>query len=437
MRKTGLTNLLWNDLVGVTRTRGIPTRDFNRRLEAGLGWASAGQALTPFEDIVENSWGPVSEVRQIPDPDARFTIVADADNPTVDAVICNSRLGPDEPWDCCTRTFLSDALETLKAETGLTLVSSFEHEFLVTGGTVAPATPFSFAAARQMQQLLINLNGALAEAGIGVETVEPEYGLGQYEVSCTPYAGLAGGDAALIAREVIREVARREGLVASFTPKPAPDAVGNGAHIHMSLADEGGTNLLYDPDGPLQLSEVGARFAAGIMAHAHALVAITAPSPISYYRLGPHHWSCGFSAFGMQNREAAVRVIPGAGRSDEAKRKGHNLEFRPADATASPYLALGALLRAGLDGITRKLDLPTPVEGDPADLSEAERAQLGIAPLPATLGDALDALDRDQIARGWFSDTMYRTYTTLKRWEVDFAASQPRPEVFARYQAAY
>ena len=109
---------------------------------------------------------------------------------------------------------------------------------------------------------------------------------------------MAAADKALVTREVVREVARRHGLEASFTPKPSPDAVGSGCHVHFSLRDADGLNVAHDPDGPLGLSAVAARFCAGILAHVDALVAVTAPTPVSYYRLGPHHWSCGFRAIG-------------------------------------------------------------------------------------------------------------------------------------------
>ncbi|MEZ5667916.1 MAG: glutamine synthetase family protein [Alphaproteobacteria bacterium] len=432
----GLTYLLWSDLVGMSRVRGVPTVDFERRLESGVGWAAAGQAMTPFTDIIDNVWGPVHEVRQIPDPAARFTIPADGIHPAVDAAICDSRLGPEEEWDCCARTFLRHALADLHERTGLALRSSFEHEFLLTGDGVGPDAPFSFGAARRVQPVLLQMHECLVAAGVGVETVEPEYGIGQFEISCKPELGLRGGDSALIAREVIREVARRHGLNATFTPKPAPEAVGNGAHIHLSLADADGANVTYDADGPLGLSAVAARFAAGIMAHVHALVAVTAPAPISYHRLGPHHWSCGFSAIGLQNREAAIRIIPGVG-DDAAVARGYNLEFRPSDALASPYLALGALVRAGLDGIERALPLPPPAAIDPADMSEADREAAGIRPLPTSLAAALDTLEADAIARGWFAPRLFETFVSVKRWEEAAAAAMPAQDVFARYRAAY
>ncbi len=436
MSKSGITYLLWHDLVGITRTRGVPTRDLEARAAHGLGWACAGQALTPFEDIVDNPWGPMDEARQIPDLDSRFTIPGDSETPEIAAVICNSMRSPNEAWDCCGRAFLAASLDQLTAETGLSLVASFEHEFSIEAEGFAPCTPFSFAAARAQHGFLVELERALTATGVTTYTIEPEYGLGQYEVACAPEQGLRAADACLMARETIREIARRHGLSASFTPKPRPDAVGNGAHVHLSLASSEGRNETFEPSDPLGLSPVAKRFCAGVLAHLDALVAFSAPTPISYYRLGPHHWSCGFRAIGLQNREAAIRVITGLGE-EENRRRGHNLEFRPADGTASPYLLLGALVRAGLEGIRRDLPLMAPITQDPADMTSEVREAAGITMLPASLSAALDSLEADAVAGSWFSENMLKTYLALKRWEVDFAEDTPEAEVFARYRSTY
>jgi len=436
MDRDGITYLLWHDLVGITRTRGVPTRDLERRAEFGLGWACAGQALTPFEDIVDNPWGPMDEVRQVPDLGTCFTLPGDETHPALSAVICNSLTAEGEPWSCCGRSFLKAALDDLMSETGLSVMTAVEHEFSVEAPDFVPGTPFSLAAARQAHPFLLDLERSLTAVGAPPGTIEPEFGLGQYEVAGVPVEGLAGGDACLIGRETVRAVARRHGLAASFTPKPRPDAVGNGAHLHLSLADAEGLNVTYDPDGPLSLSPVAQHFAAGILAHLDALVAFTAPSPISYYRLGPHHWSCGFRAIGLQNREAALRIIPGLG-GDAERRKGHNIEYRPADGVASPYLALGVLIRAGLEGIRRELPMMQPLAEDPAEMDEERRAEAGVTALPASLDVALESLVADATVCGWFGDDFLATYLALKRWEATFAATTAEAEVFARYRSTY
>src|SRR5690606_11434512 len=155
------------------------------------------QALTAFTDIVENPWGPMDEVRQVPDPQARFTIPGNGDEPDFHAVICDSRVDQTTPWDCCGRSFFRAALDDLKAETGLTIFASFEHEFLLSGPDFQPSAPFSIAAARQQNRFLTDLEAALSATGVTTYTIEPEYGVGQYEVACAPETGICAADACL------------------------------------------------------------------------------------------------------------------------------------------------------------------------------------------------------------------------------------------------
>lgn len=436
MKDTGITYLLWQDLVGVTRTRGVPSRDLPHRYANGLGWARAGQALTAFDSIVDNPWGPMDEVRQIPDPDATFTIPASHGMPDFHAVLCDSKQDPETPWGCCARSFYRAALDDLLAETGLSVFASFEHEFSVTGPGFVPSSGFSIAAVQQKNDFLTALEAALTATGVTTYTIEPEYGVGQYEVACAPETGLRAADVCVIARETIRELARRHGLVASFTPKSAPEAVGNGAHVHLSLVDADGTNRTFDPMGPMHLSPKAAQFCAGILDHVDALLAITAPTPVSYYRLGPHHWSSGYRAIGLQNREAALRITPGVG-DVVAQARGHNIEYRPCDGTASPYLVMGALVRAGLDGIRRGLTCPPGITGDPAEMTEAACIAAGVRPLPVSLDLALDALLADPVAVGWFDKDLMTTYTALKRWEIGMVRQVGEDEAFRRYRTAY
>jgi glutamine synthetase len=168
-----------------------------------------------------------------------------------------------------------------------------------------------------------------------------------------------------------------------------------------------------------------------------AICALVAPSPVSYLRLGPHHWSCGYASFGIQNREAAVRICPSPERDPEKKGKAFNMELRAPDATASPYIVIGALVRAGLEGIRAKLPLPKPVDCDPSELSDAERTALGILPLPGSLGEALTALDADAAAKSWFPQTMYESYVAVKRKEIEMFAGVDPDSMCKRYHDAY
>ena len=429
--------LAWNDLVGITRTRGVPAGEISRRMEYGLGWAVAGQALTPFEDIAPNPWGPMLEVRQTPVKSTETRVDIWPDASPLHFYMCDSLMPDGTNWECCTRGFMKKALADLKAETGLEFVAAFEHEFLLSGGAAKWCVPFSLEQVRINAAFVRDMTKALIAAKVEPETVEPEYGVLQYEVSCAPAVGAAAGDRAIITREVIREAARRLGLRASFTPKPRPDAVGNGAHVHFSFRNAKGENATYDPAMPHDVSQVAAHFIAGVVRHMPALCALMAPSPVSYLRLGPHHWSSGYNAFGVQNREAAIRVCPSPERDPAKKSKAFNLEIRIPDATASPYMVIGALVNAGLAGIREKLPLPPAVDKDPSELTDAERKALGIVALPTSLDTALSTFGIDRVVLGWFTDRMQACYIGIKKMEQIFAYTHTPEQLCQRYHDAY
>lgn len=426
--------LVWTDYVGITRCRGVPVAQFKDRHATGLGWAVAGQALTPFEDIADNPWGPMTEVRQTPVLATQTRIAIWDDAPAFHFALCDSMLAG-KNWDCCVRGLLKDALADLKSETGLSLAAAFEHEFLLSGNDLPWIVPFSVEQMRMVAPFTGDLTRALLAADVGLETVEPEYGVKQYEISCGPAIGVAAADRCVITREVIRETARRRGFRASFTPKPTPTSVGNGAHVHFSLVDAKGVNRTFDASQPAQISIAAQRFAAGVVRYMPDFCALVAPSPVSYLRLGPHHWSCGYAAFGVQNREATIRACPSPDPAKSAK--AFNLELRPPDATASPYMVLAALVRAGLEGIRQKLPLPAMLDRDPADYSESERAALGVRPLPSSLGEALDLMLASKTVSSWLPDVMRDSYVAVKRKEIEMFAEATPEAMCQRYHDAY
>lgn len=426
--------LVWTDYVGITRCRGVPAASFNSRRDYGLGWAVAGQALTPFEDIADNPWGPMTEVRQTPVLETQTRIAIWDDAPAFHFALCDSNLDG-KNWDCCVRGFYKKALADLKREAGLGFAAAFEHEFLLSGNGLPWIVPFSVEQIRAVAPFTADLTCALLAANVGLETVEPEYGVCQYEVSCSPAIGVAAADRAVITREVIREVARRLGFRASFTPKPTPSSVGNGAHVHFSLVDAKGVNRTYDASEPARLSKAAQHFTAGVVRYMPEFCALVAPSPVSYLRLGPHHWSCGYAAFGVQNREATIRACPSPDPMKQAS--AFNLELRPSDATASPYMVLGALVRAGLEGIRAELPLPPILDRDPADYSDGERTSLGVRPLPSSLGEALDLMLASKTVSGWLPDLMRESYVAVKRKEIAMFAEAAPEDMCKRYHDAY
>jgi glutamine synthetase len=429
----------WNDLAGVTRLRGFPWRLRDSGMRTGLGWPAAGHSITPFGGIAPNKWGPTEEVRQIPDPQAHLYLPASHGQPELDLYLTNSFTADGEPWGCCPRSFCLAMLRELREQTGLAIQTAFEHEFTLLGADTAfvPGPVYSLEATRIALPFLQDIVDALNATGADLQTYDAESGVGQYEVSCGPARDIAGADRCVISREAIRETARRRGLRATFTPKPSPTAMGNGAHLHFSLLGSDDAAASYAAGRPGQLSDAGAQFVAGVFEHLAALTALCGPSPISYLRLGPGHWSCGYAAVGVQNREAALRICPPATRNPAEQGRSHNVELRVPDGLCNPYLVIGALAAAGLDGVKRKLPLPPLVTRDPSAMTEEERRSHRVEPLPGSLRDALAALRNDSLLVEKIPAIMLDTFESIKHEELKVTERMSHEEMCEAYIKVY
>jgi glutamine synthetase len=435
---TELVALVCCDLGAIVRGRSVFASELGEHLAAGVGWVPANHSITPLGTLAESTpFGSVGDLRLLPEIDTRVRVeAAPGEGGALDFVLCDIVETDGAPWRCCPRQFLREALEALASEFGISLRSSFEHEFQLV--TDAPAAaPFSLEAQRRAEPFAGRLMAALAQAGAQPERFFPEYAPHQFELPVAAALALAGADRSVVLKEVVREVSRRNGLRASFAPLLDPDWPGNGVHIHLNLLDAGGRPLLYDPQRPAQLSELGGRFAAGILRHARALSALTAPSPASAARLVPHRWSVGAVCLAERNREALLRIPPVVtlGGADPASQL--RLEYRGADATANPYLALGALVRAGLEGLRQELRPPPVLRDDPSHLDDADAACFGVGGLPDSLESSLQALDEDHAARAWMAPLLHEAYVGVKRSEVDAARGSDLSEVCRRYAQIY
>jgi glutamine synthetase len=434
---TDLVALVCCDLGAIVRGRSVFASEVAEQLERGVGWVPANHALTPLGPLAEgNPFGSTGDLRLRPDPDTHVRVTPDERSSALELLLCDIVEIDGSPWECCPRSFLRDALAELERELGTTLMASFEHEFQLLGDEPA-ALPFSLEAQRRGEPFATEAMAALMEAGLAPERIFPEYAPHQFEIPVAPAPGLASADRAVLLREIVREVARREGIRASFVPLLDPDQAGNGVHIHISLLDAAGQPALYDPDGPGCLSELGGRFAAGILLHARALSALTASSPVSAARLLPHRWSAGAVCLAQRNREALLRIPPLVSLGGAHPAEQLRLEYRGADASANPYIALGAIVRAGLDGVRRELPAPPILEADPALLADDEAERFGVGRLPASLEDALAALEADQIARGWLSPLLREAFMSVKRAELAAVAHLDLAEICTRYAAVY
>ncbi|WP_342629532.1 glutamine synthetase family protein [Nguyenibacter vanlangensis] len=434
---TGLFALLTNDLVGITRGRFFPLPLRERAVLKGCGWVPANLGLTPFDEIAaDNPWGCVGDLRLRPDPDTAYRTTRLGEGAFA-GMLCDITTLDHQPWYGCGRSFLRAALKDLETEFGLSLFCAFESEFQVTGATWAHAPAFSLQAMRRADDFMRLLVDALADVGVDPEIILPEYGQDQYEVPCAPRDALQAADKAVLFREVTREAARLSGLRATFTPKMTPQGVGNGMHIHFSLKDRNGRFVTFDPQHPAGVSERCGAFVAGIMRHMPALMAFCAPTAISYMRLQAHHWSSAYASFGLHNREAALRICPVAATDPATTARLFNIEFRPPDGTASPYWALGALVRAGIEGLRHGLPTPDLCPGDPDSMDEATRRQMGIRRLPGSLREALDAFMADSIVRGWLDSALVEGIRSAKQCEIDKIQDWTDDESCRRYATIF
>lgn len=431
---------LTNDLSAISRGRAFPASDIASRRRSGVGWVPANLALTPFGVIApDHPFGPVGDLRLMTDDGAGdgVQISGFGAERNLTAFLCDVRQTDGSEWGGCGRTLLKHALTDLQAETGLGVFASFEHEFLLSGLRGPAPQAFSLHDLRAAQPFAEALVAALDAAGTEPEMILPEYGPGQFEVTLRPAGGLQAADRAVLLREITRDVARQMGLKATFAPIVDPSSVGNGVHLHLSLLRPDGGNATADLGRPGEVSEAAGSFVAGVLRHLPALCAVLAPSTISYLRLTPHRWSAGFTAFGHRNREAAVRICPTIDLPGFDRARQIHLEFRAADAAASPYLVLALVLRAGLQGLREKLSAPPLVESDPADLDAEEAARLGVRRLPESLGAALAALQADAVALAWLPEPMRSAYFAIKRTELSMVGGLAPAEQCARYAEAY
>jgi glutamine synthetase len=446
-----LVRFLYADHGGIIRGKAASLPLLAERLQTGIGHTVAMMAMSMLDTLQPvEGMGPVGEVRIMPDP---ATFVALPYAPGAGAMNADLVRLDGEPWEACARTFLKQAVAELAAE-GYAMSASFEPEFTlgrrepgladgpdrlvpIDDSLCYSATGFHLA-----HDYAIDLVHALRAQGLQVEHYYPELGHGQQEMSIRHAPALRAADNHVIYRETVRGVALRHGLWASLAPKPIPDQAGNGAHLHASLWDlarspgphpgqPGTRNLFHAGGDQYGLSDTAYHFIGGLLAHLPALTALTCGSVNSYRRLAPQTWASAYTVYGMDNREAAIRICsPMRGNPQGSV----NLELKPSDSSANPYLALGAYIHTGLDGIRGKLDPGEAVNTDPATMTDPQRLRAGAHRLPESLTVALDALEADELLMEALGPLRRRAYLAVKRAEAGaFAARSADYECFHHF----
>src|ERR671916_116359 len=325
---------------GIPKAKAVYRDGFERRAMAGVGLAKGVLALDPSGALqTDSGLSAVGECRLIPDlstltplPFAWGQAMALCDMMEPDAVT---------PWSGCPRGALKRVLGRL-AEGGYRSAASYEAEFYVWGPEgPLDRTPYAGSfALTTAADFMVELAETLKEMGLRPEQCHAEVGHGNLELSVGEDEALAAADERVMVLEAIRGVAHRMGLETTMAPKPYLDAAGNGHHLHVSLYEDDAP-VLFEASGAL--STRGSGFVGGLLEHMPAVMAFTAPSPNSYQRLAPGMWASAFAAYGPDNREAAIRLAsPVAGMESATA----NVEIKPVDVTANPYLALAAVLGA-------------------------------------------------------------------------------------------
>src|SRR5947208_954327 len=428
--KVRFVNLEFTDVVGMAKCVTIPIEQFSDCFQHGK-WFD-GSALEGFARVAE------SDMYLFPDLDT-FAILPGGVRPqaaiqperqeliehltekgVVGRVICDVRTPGGERFDGDPRATLLRALDVVHFM-GYDFLAAPELEFFLLhledktpmplphdrGGYFDLSTDLAATVRRQMVR-------ALQQMGIRIEASHHEVAAGQHELDFETADALHIADGLMTAKYVLKGIAAQHDLYATFLPKPFFGVNGSGMHTHQQLIScVTGQNVFVDEHGEYGLSDIGHYFIAGQLAHAHAMCAILAPLVNSYKRLVPGYEAPVFIKWGRVNREALVRVPrPGVDRQLSAR-----IELRCPDPSSNPYLALAVMLRAGLDGIQRKLPLPPAMDESLFLRDEEETQRHRSKLLPATLGEALEGLREDSLIRETLGDSIYEGFIEAKSIE--------------------
>ncbi len=408
-------SLQFTDVTGAIKSVDIPAGRLESALEDGI-WFD-GSSVEGFARIQE------SDMRLIVDADTYAVLPWTPEERRRARFFCDIYTPDGDPFPGDPRGVLKRQLAKI-AERGWVFNVGAEPEFFLfkpANGGVHPVPHdvggyFDFSAHDEAAQVRAELMEALALMGLEVEMGHHEVALGQHEIDFRFSDALRAADNILTLKYTVKAIAAKHGLVASFMPKPVFGINGSGMHCHQSLFDTAGNNLFFEPSDKHNLSPVAYGFIAGQLQHARALAAVAAPTVNSYKRLVPGYEAPVYISWAQRNRSAAIRLP----RYQEGRSKALRLELRFPDPSANPYLALGVMLAAALDGIDNGLPAPEPLNNvNIYHLTEEERQARGIGSLPASLSEALAELDNDSVLREAMGESVYAAFMAAKTAEVE------------------
>lgn len=406
------------DNAGITRARAVPLRRFPAAATAGVGLSSAWHAVAATDAVTTSE--------HVPNPAGDMRLVADArgarrmgSEPGWAWAPVDQRTKAGAPHPCCPRDFLRRMTSRCRAA-GLELRIGTEVEWFLASAPFPEGRPAHDGPAVGASVLvhlsdhIRSLVSALEDQGLPVEAINAEYSNGQLELALPPAPPVEAADAAVLTRLTIHSVSQRGGWRASFSPAFS-GPMGNGGHLHLSVW-RGEHNLLSGGEAAAGMHGEGEAFLAGILGHLPELTAIGAPSPASYIRLQPSRWAGAYRCWGIENREAAMRFVMA---ETEAQRDAANVEVKCFDEAANPYLVLGAIAAAGLDGVERRLRLPPPYQGDPGLEAAGALARLGVDLLPRSLDEAMAKMRTSQLLVECMGPALHGSFLDVRECEAE------------------
>jgi len=407
--------LQFTDILGTVKNVSVPADQAEKAFTEGIYFD--GSSINGFVRIQE------SDMRLDPDP-STFSVLPwrKTEESAAGRLICDViDTSSGQPFSGDPRGVLKRAIERAE-DMGYTVNAAPEPEFFLfeedeegraTTKTSDHGGYFDLAPKDLAQDVRRDIIYGLEEMGFDIEASHHEVARGQHEINFTYDDALSTADNVATFRAVVRAIAAEHDLHATFMPKPIPRINGSGMHTHMSLFTEDGENAFHDDDDEFNLSDTAKSYLAGILEHAPAIAAVSNPTVNSYKRLVPGYEAPVYVAWSDRNRSALIRKpaarIPAASR----------IEARFPDPSCNPYLAFAALIHAGLDGIERDLECDDPVRENIYEFDEEKREEYGITTLPSNLGEAIDALESDEVIQDALGEHVYDKFTEAKSQEYD------------------
>ncbi len=410
-------NLQFTDILGNIKNVAIPVQQLDKALDGQIMFD--GSSIEGFVRIEE------SDMFLMPDLDT-FAILPwqSGDDGSTARLICDVYNPDGTPFEGCPRGCLRRVVKEA-VQLGYTMFAGPEAEFFLfqqgPDGRASTQTHdqgsyFDFSPIDKGEDARREMVMTLEQLGFEVERSQHEAAPGQHEIAFRYAEALQTADNILTFRLVVRTVAQRHGLHATFMPKPVFGINGSGMHTHQSLFKDG-RNAFHDPAAPYELSKVCMQYLAGLMAHVRGFTAITNPLVNSYKRLVPGYEAPVYIAWSETNRSPLIRIPARRGT-------GTRLELRSPDPSCNPYLAMAVMLKAGLDGIRKGSRPPEPINRNIYKMTAAERLAAGVGSLPGTLTEALAALSEDDVVREALGEHIYRRFVEAKQIEYDVYRTQ-------------